>query len=94
MIFDTLLGDQALPATVFCCVSGGRPAQLNGPMEDCYPAEPPEITIEEVIVSGVDILDILSEETVEGITDQAFDHAASAHLDYAEQKADLEKGEC
>ena len=85
MIFDTMIGEDSLEVKVTYDFSGGSPAKLNAPMEDCTPCDPPEIKIEEVNVFGLDILDILSVETIELITDQAMNHAINAAIDLAEK---------
>ena len=47
-------------------LTAGYPARLYGPPESCYPAEPPEIEITEVIdEEGEDILYTLSDEEYE-----------------------------
>ena len=92
MIFGTYLGESELVVKVTYNFSGGRPAKLSGPMEDCTPCEPPEIEIEEVNVFGLDILDILSAEIIETITDRASVHAISAAI-YLAEKNDVNEAD-
>jgi len=49
---NTTLGPGLLDARVFYSYTPGRPAQLYGPMEDCYPEEGAEVEILGVIVDG------------------------------------------
>ena len=67
----------------YTCVSKGRPE--TGPTYSCggEPAEPPEFQIDRVMCNGVDILNALSEDTLELLRDHAAD-------DYADQEPDCE----
>ena len=72
----------------YTCVSKGRPEQ--GPTYSCggQPAEPPEFQIDRVMCNGVDILNALSEDTLELLRDHAADDYEDNGPDYEDRSDD------
>jgi hypothetical protein len=69
----------------YTLLSRGYPAQ--GPTYSCggQPAEPPEFQIDRVMLGGVNILNALSEDTLELLRDQvAEDYDAEPDRDYCD----------
>jgi len=60
-----------------------RPAKLNAPMEDCYPAEYPEIEIQSVTdANGFDIWKHITGKTVDKLQELAQDNYDNLNEDY------------
>lgn len=72
----------------YTCISKGRPA--SGPTYSCAgePAEPPEFQIDRVMCNGVDILNALSEDTLDLLRDQAADDYEDNEPDYEDRSDD------
>lgn len=72
----------------YTCISKGRPA--SGPTYSCAgePAEPPEFQIDRVMCNGVDILNALSEDTLDSLRDQAAEDYESDEPDYEDRSDD------
>ena len=95
MIFDTYIeiNEVELDVKVTYNFSPGRPANLNAPMPECYPAESADIELESVMVFGKDILPTLTPEEKDQIETQSLEHAVNAAIDYDEQKADWDRSQ-
>lgn len=72
----------------YTCISKGRPE--TGPTYSCAgePVEPPEFQIDRVMCGGVDILNALSEDTLELLRDHASDDYADSEPDYDDRSDD------
>lgn len=72
----------------YTCISKGRPE--SGPTYSCggEPAEPPEFQIDRVMCNGVDILNALSEDTLELLRDHAADDYEDNGPDYEDRSDD------
>ena len=66
----------------YTCISKGRPASGPSYSSGGEPAESPEFQIDRVMCNGVDILNALSEDTLELLRDYATDDYADQEPDY------------
>ena len=93
MIFDTYFGPKEIEVKVTYSFSPGRPAKLNAPMPECFPAEAAEIELESVMLLGKNILVALTPEEKEKIEEEALEHAVNAAIDFDEQKSDWDRSQ-
>ncbi|MBL4596906.1 MAG: hypothetical protein JKX99_10060 [Robiginitomaculum sp.] len=90
------IGEGELPVLLGFSYCEGRPAKLNGPMEDSHPAEDSELELYEVIAmpnlnGGFEIIDTLSTEELSRLEDICDGHAVEDEMNYSEQKADYDR---
>ena len=60
----------------------GAPAKLNGPWENCYEEEPPEIDIEAISIGDIEVYDILSDDTIIKIEDEILEYEGNPNDDW------------
>lgn len=71
--YTITIDDVEIDATVNATASGGSPGKYDGPYEDSYPAEPPEVEIDDVVGPDGKEIDFatLSESDQDGIIEKA-----------------------
>ena len=59
---DLVIDDEEFECEVVFSYTSGQPARLFGAPEDCYPAEPAEVSVEEITCNGIDIHEVIENE--------------------------------
>ena len=93
MRFVVRLGIDSVPVVIEYSYTPEMPEKINGPMEDCYPAEAAEVHIESATIGGKRVWQLLSPEYKQHIDNEALLHALDSADDYSAKKSDHERAQ-
>lgn len=72
-----------LPVTALYLYHPGDPGKYSGPPETCYPSEPAEVELVDVLYEGKSVLEIIPEKVLDTLCQQLLEeHPALYEPDY------------